>query len=315
MEYRTLGPTGESISALGFGTWPLAGKMGSVDRSKAVALVRHAVDSGITFIDTAEAYGDTEEILGEALAGGYRERCFLADKVSFDFTAAGVRNAAERSLLHLKTDVIDLYQLHRYEESVPLDQTLGAVQELQDSGAVRHLGVSNFSAGQLADATEVAAIVSDQINYNALNRAPEQALLPAAFNANISVLVHSSLAKGLLSGKYRPGHRFDPEDERAHFPGYSGEALARYLAVVDELTGIAGDFSLTAVQAALLWLLARPEVTNVLIGPKTEEQVDEAVAALDRTSPEDRVALRSAMDEVLAAHAPEPLCPFPDQLV
>jgi aryl-alcohol dehydrogenase-like predicted oxidoreductase len=85
--------------------------------------------------------------------------------------------------------------------------------------------------------------------------------------------------------------------------------------VVDELTGIAGDFSLTAVQAALLWLLARPEVTNVLIGPKTEEQVDEAVAALDRTSPEDRVALRSAMDEVLAAHAPEPLCPFPDQLV
>ena len=315
MEYRTLGPTGESISVIGFGTWPLAGKMGSVDRGKAVDLIRHAVDIGVTFIDTAEAYGDTEEILGDALSDGYRERCFLASKVSFDFTPAGVRTAAERSLLQMKTDTIDLYQLHRFDESVPLDKTLRAVQELQDSGAVRHVGVSNFSAGQLADATETAAVVSNQINYNALNRAPEQALLPAAFDANVAVLVHSSLAKGLLSGKYRPGHRFDPDDERAGFPGYSGEALARYLDLVDELSGVAREFSLSSVQAALLWLLARPEVTNVLIGPKNHEQLDEAVSALDKTSPEDRVALRSAMDRILDEHKLEPLSPFPDQLV
>ncbi len=315
MEHRTLGPTGESVSALGFGTWPLAGMMGSVDRRNAVDLIRRAIDAGVTFIDTAEAYGDTEEILGEALQEGYRDRCFLATKVSHDFTPSGVRNAAERSLLNMKTEVIDLYQLHRWESSVPLDETLRAVQELQDSGIVRHVGVSNFNTDRLAAATDIAAVVSNQINYNALNRAPEERLLPAAFDANVAILVHSSLAKGLLSGKYKPGHTFEAGDERSSFPGYSGEPLRQYLAVVDELGRIAADAGLSTAQAALVWLLARPEVTNVLIGPKTVKQLEESIGALEKTSPEDRVTLRSRMDEVLDRHGLRALCPFPDQLV
>jgi myo-inositol catabolism protein IolS len=315
MEHRTLGPTGESISALGFGTWPLAGMMGSVDRSQAVSLIRRAIDSGVTFIDTAEAYGDTEEILGEALADGYRQRCFLATKVSHDFSPAGVRRAAERSLLHMKTDVIDLYQLHNYDPSVPVEETLRAVQELQDSGSVRHLGVSNFSTAQLGEATETARVVSNQINYNALNRAAERDLLPAAFDANVAILVHSSLAKGLLSGKYAPGHTFESNDERSTFPGYSGEPLRRYLTVVEELKQAAAAFKLSMPQASLAWLLARPEVTNVLVGPKSAAQLDEALIAFEKTSPEDRVELRNRMDQVLDSHDIEALCPFPDQSV
>jgi aryl-alcohol dehydrogenase-like predicted oxidoreductase len=315
MEHRTLGPTGESISALGFGTWPLAGMMGSVDRSQAVSLIRRAIDSGVTFIDTAEAYGDTEEILGEALADGYRQRCFLATKVSHDYSPAGVRKAAEWSLLQMKTDVIDLYQLHNYDQSVPLAETLRAVQELQDSGSIRHVGVSNFSTSQLGEATETARVVANQINYNALNRSPERELLPAAFDANVAILVHSSLAKGLLSGTYSPGHTFESNDERSTFPGYSGEALKRYLTVVEDLKGVASDFGLSMPQASLAWLLARPEVTNVLVGPKSAEQLEEALAAFEKTSPEDRVELRNHMDQVLDRHDTEPLCPFPNQLV
>ncbi|MFW5728201.1 MAG: aldo/keto reductase, partial [Spirochaetota bacterium] len=292
-----------------------AGMMGTVDRRNAVDLIRRAIDAGVTFIDTAEAYGDTEEILGEALQEGYRDRCFLATKVSRDFTPSGVRSAAERSLLNMKTEVIDLYQLHRWESAVPPAETLGAVQELQDSEIVRHVGVSNYNTDQLAAATDIAAVVSNQINYNALNRAPEERLLPAAFDANVAILVHSSLAKGLLSGKYKPGHTFASGDERSSFSGYSGEPLRQYLAVVDELTGIAADADLSTAQAALVWLLARPEVTNVLIGPKTAKQLEESIGALEKTSPEDRVTLRSRMDEVLNRHDLEPLCPFPDQLV
>ena len=289
--------------------------MGAVDRSKAVNLIRHAIDSGVTFIDTAEAYGDTESILGDALADGYRERCFLATKVSFDFSAAGVRKAAERSLQQMRTDVIDLYQLHNFDSSVHLEETLGTVRELQESGAVRHVGVSNFSAEQLAKATEILPVVSNQINYNALNRSPEKTMLPAAYEANISILVHSSLAKGLITGKYEPGHQFAEDDERSSFEGYSGEPLRRYLTVVKELAHIADDFGLTVAQGAVAWLLARKEVTNVLVGPKTPEQLEESLAAVEKTSADSREELRSRMDEVLDRHDLEPLCPFPEQLV
>lgn len=315
MEQRTLNGTGESVTVLGFGTWPLAGQMGAVDRSQATSLVREAVDRGITLLDTAEAYGDTESILGEALGEGYREKVFLATKVSHDFSRKGVRNAAVASLKAMRTDRIDLYQLHRFDNSVPVEETLEEVTKLKEEGLVRFIGVSNFTKEQLIRAQSVAPIVSNQINYNALNRNPEGEHIDYCSEAKVSIIGHSSLAKGLLTGKYAPGHRFARDDERSTFPGYSGEPLERYLRAVEELSAVASDWGVTPVHAALAWVLARQEVATVLMGPKNREQLLESLRALEAVPGEKRPGLRAEMDRVLDKHALPPLCPFSDQLV
>jgi aryl-alcohol dehydrogenase-like predicted oxidoreductase len=315
MESRKLGDTGESISRIGLGTWQLAGMMGAVDRSQSSALIRRAIDSGITFIDCAEMYGDSEQLLGRALADGYRDRCFLATKVSRDFSAGGVRRAVENSLKALQTDRIDLYQIHRYDPSTPVEETLEAMAELQKRGLIRHCGVSNFNSGQLQRAKQSLPVVSDQINYNALNRSAEKQLLDYCRRENVAVIVHSSLAKGLLCGKYTPDHTFAPDDERSGFPGYSGELFARYLGVVEELEKAARDCGLDIVKAAIVWLLAREEVTSVLVGPKSIAQLEESAGA-DLILTERRMReVRESMNAVLEARSLPALCPFPDQLV
>jgi len=315
MEFRKLGNTEEKISVFGFGTWPLAGMMGEVDTASRVGLIREAIDRGLTFIDTAQMYGNTEELLGEALADGYREKCFLATKVSSDFSAEGVKRAVEHSLKSMKTDRIDLYQLHFYDPDVPLSETLGAIERYREQGIIRLVGVSNFTVSRLQEALSIMDVVSNQINFNTLNRSPEKKMTAFCKKENISVLAHSSLAKGLLSGTYRPGHRFPPDDERSGFPGYSGDLLSRYLAVVDELKDLAGDSGLTVGQAALVWLLTKDAVSTVLVGPKNGSQLAEVADTLDLLEPEGRQRLRREMDGVLDRHDLPHLCPFPNQLV
>jgi aryl-alcohol dehydrogenase-like predicted oxidoreductase len=315
MELRKLGDTGESISSIGLGTWQLAGMMGAVDRSQSTALIRKAIDSGITFVDCAEMYGDSEQLLGRALADGYRDRCFLATKVSRDFSGGGVKRALENSLKALKTDRIDLYQVHRYDPATPVEETLEAMAELQAKGLIRYCGVSNFNREQLQRARQVLSVVSDQINYNALNRSPESELLDYCRREKVAVIAHSSLAKGLLCGRYGPDHTFAPDDERASFPGYSGRLFARYLEVVGELQNVARDYGLDIVKAAIIWLLSREEVTSVLIGPKSISQLEES-AGVGRALTGRRMSeLRERMNQVLDSHNLQALCPFPDQLV
>lgn len=315
MELKKLGNTGESISIIGLGTWQLAGMMGAVDRSQSTALIRKAIDSGITFIDCAEMYGDSEQLLGRALADGYRDRCFLATKVSRDFSAGGVRRALENSLKALKTDRIDLYQIHRYDPETPIEETLEAMAEAQQKGLIRYCGVSNFNREQLQRAAQVLPVVSDQINYNALNRSPEKQLLDYCRREKIAVIAHSSLAKGLLCGKYAPEHTFAADDERSGFVGYSGRLFARYLAAVDELEMVARDYGLDIVKAAIAWLLAREEVTSVLIGPKSITQLEES-AGVDQAVTRQRMSeMRGRMNEILDSRNLPALCPFPDQLV
>lgn len=315
MERRNLGGTDEAVPVLGLGTWPLAGYMGAVDRSEATGLIRSAVDQGVTFLDTAEAYGDTETILGEALREGYRERVFLATKVSTDYSRKGVRRAAEASLRALETDHIDLYQLHNFEASVPLEETLEEVLRLREEGLIRFIGVSNFNSEQLAEALELATIDSNQVNYNALNRSPEREHLDFCGKNRVSIIGHSSLAKGLLTGKYKPGHQFAPEDERSGFSGYYGDALAYYLAAVESLAEVARGWKLTPSQAAVNWVLAREEVSSLLVGPKNEKQLAESIEAVGLLTPNERRKLRAEMDKVLDKHNLPPLCPFPEQLV
>lgn len=315
METRNVDGTGEAVSVLGLGTWPLAGYMGAVDRSDATRLIRSAIDQGVTFVDTAEAYGDTETILGEALRDGYRKRVVLATKVSRDYSRKGVRKAAEASLKALGTDRIDLYQLHNFEASVPLEETLEEVLRLREEGLIRFIGVSNFNSEQLAEALELAPIVSNQINYNALNRSPEREHLDFCSKKEVSVIGHSSLAKGLLTGKYKPGHQFAPDDERSDFSGYHGDALAYYLAAVESLGEVARRWEITPSQAAVNWVLAREEVSSLLVGPKNEKQLAESIEAVSLLTSQQRQKLRVEMDRVLDKHNLPPLCPFPEQLL
>jgi aryl-alcohol dehydrogenase-like predicted oxidoreductase len=315
MELRKLGITGESISSLGLGTWQLAGMMGAVDRSQSTALIRAAIDRGITFIDCAEMYGDSEQLLGKALADGYRDRCFLATKVSRDFSAGGVKRALENSMKALQTDRIDLYQIHRYDPATPVEETLEAMAQLQEKGLIRYCGVSNYNREQLTRAGQILPVVSDQINYNVLNRSPERELLAYCRREKVAVICHSSLAKGLLSGRYGPDHTFAPDDERSAFSGYSGQLFSEYLAVVEELKTVARDYGLDMVKAAIIWLLAREEVTSVLIGPKSISQLEES-AGFDRVlTPRRMSELREKMNQVLDSRNLPALCPFPDQLV
>ena len=289
--------------------------MGTVDRRGATRLIRRAVDQGVAFLDTAEAYGDTESLLGEALKEGYRDKVYLATKVSRDFSREGVRRAAEASLRALQTDRIDLYQLHRYDPSVPLQETLEEVARLQEEGLIRHIGVSNFDNRRLAEAVKIAPIITNQINYNALNRAPEKEHLQFCKEQGVRIIGHSSLAKGLLTGKYEQGHRFSPEDERSQFEDYTGDALAYYLAAVEDITAVAQKWGITTVQASLAWVLAREEVASVLVGPKKEKQLNESIRATEALSPDGRAHLREELDRILDRHKLPPLCPSPNQLV
>lgn len=315
MGFRKLGATGESISSVGLGTWQLAGMMGAVDRNQSTALIRKAIDSGITFIDCAEKYGDSEQLLGKALADGYRNRCFLATKVSRDFSAGGVNQALKNSLKALKTDWIDLYQIHRFDPATPVEETLEAMAGLQEEGYIRYCGVSNFSREQLHRARQVLPVVSNQINYNALNRSPEKHLLEYCRREQISVITHSSLAKGILCGKYGTDHTFAADDERSGFPGYSGKLFADYLSVAEELRKVAEEQSLGIVEAAIIWLLAREEVTSVLVGPKSISQLEESAGVGEALTAQGMRAIRERMNQVLDSHDLPPLCPFPDQLV
>jgi aryl-alcohol dehydrogenase-like predicted oxidoreductase len=276
-----LGANGPLISPIIFGAWPIGGGLGAVERRTAIATVRHALEVGINAIDTAEYYRDSESILGDALAGYPRERVFLATKVSAEpFTRARIQEALDNSLRALRTDYVDLYQLHRYPSDVPLAESLDALVEAVAAGKVRYIGTSAFSTAQLAQCAGYP-IQSEQPRLNLLY--PETLLDPIPYCAShgIGVIVHSPLGKGLLTGRYRPGHQFAPDDERSGFERFQGETFARHIAKADRLAEIARDKGASLLQLAIAWTLAQPGVTAAIVGAKSPEQVDEQLGALE----------------------------------
>lgn len=302
MEQRQLGQDGPLVSVLGLGAWPLGGGMGPVEEQTAISTIHAAIDQGITLIDTAQAYRTSEGVLGRALKGGYRERCFLATKVSGDYTRRAIRRAIENSLRELAVDYIDLYQIHSWRADPPVEESMDEMQRLQTEGKVRYLGVSNYNAGQMARVLRTTRFQANQPRYNLFDRGIEVIDLPFCEREGIGVLAHSPLAKGLLTGKYTPGYRFPPDDERANFPRFQGETFAQYLAVAQRLAEeIARPKGLTLVQLALAWQLRLPAITCVLVGAKDPQQVEEHLGAVGVTfTPEelDRI-------DAILADAPE----------
>ena len=290
MQHRQLGRNGPQIPVIGLGAWPIGGGMGALDEQAIHTTVRRAIDSGISLIDTAQAYRTSEASLGRALKDGYRERCFLATKVSGNYSRDGIRAAVENSLNQLQVDHIDLYQIHGWNPQYALDETMETMARLQDEGKTRYIGVSNYNAAQMAQALQTAPFHSNQPRYNLFDRNIEAEDMPFCRQQGIGILAHSPLAKGLLTGRYRPGHQFPDGDERAGFPRFQGELFERYLEAARRLEEIARDKDLNLVQLAIAWLLRDPAVTCVLVGAKNPQQAEEHLGAVGVDFADDELA-------------------------
>jgi aryl-alcohol dehydrogenase-like predicted oxidoreductase len=292
VQQRRLGRDGPSVPVIGFGAWPIGGGMGRIDDRHAISTLHHAFDQGVTLVDTAEAYRTSEELVGRALAtwSGPRERIFVATKVRGDDLSAGhIAEAAERSLRRLGVETIDLLQAHSWDTQHAIDETMQAFERLVTSGKVRYVGVSNFDVPQLEAAWRVWPFQSLQPRYNLLDREAEAAILPYCQQRGIGVLAHSPLAKGLLTGRYQPGHVFAPDDERAQMARFQGDEFSRSVARTAPLSRWAQERGHTLLELAIAWVLSHPAVTVCLCGAKSPEQVDDHVRAASwELSTEDR---------------------------
>ena len=278
MEYRQLGTDGPEIPVIGLGGWPLGGGMGAMDDRTAIDIVRSAIDEGVTLVDTAQAYRTSEERVGRALKDGYRDRCFLASKVSSDFSPEGIHKAIDESLRKLDVEYVDLYQIHGWNAQYPVEASMEAMAELQEEGKTRFIGVSNFNADQMKRASAVTSFSSNQPRYSMFRRQIEAADIPYCEEHGIGILAHSPLGKGLLTGRYRPGHEFPEDDERK--ARFKGDKFAAQIAVADRLAEIAQDKDISIVQLAIAWILRLETVTCVLVGAKSTDQIRDHLGAV-----------------------------------
>ena len=290
MKYVSMGS--QKVSAIGLGTWQFGesgwGWESELEYEEAQRIVQRALELGVNFFDTAEAYGGgrSEEILGEALQGR-RQEVVVATKVSPPLGPGRVKRAAEQSLRRLGVNSLDLYQLHAPDYRVPIGQTMAALRELMDGGQVHQVGVSNFSLNEWrrAEAALGRPVVSNQVQYHLLERRIGESLLPYARQQGHVIIAWNPLAQGLLGGQYGLGNV--PRDLRASFGIFNGNNLRRAAAVVEVLGDVGRSHGATPAQVALAWLARDPEVM-VIPGARSVEQLEANVAAADlELSPEE----------------------------
>jgi aryl-alcohol dehydrogenase-like predicted oxidoreductase len=292
MERRKLGKSGLEVSAIGLGCMGLSYGYGpAADRSEAIKLIRAAVDHGVTFFDTAEAYGPykNEEVVGEALAP-VRDKVVIATKFGFKFDPAGgqsgmdsrpqhIREVAEAALKRLKTDVIDLFYQHRVDPDVPIEDVAGAVKDLIKQGKVRHFGLSEAGAQTIRRAHAVQPVTALQSEYSLWWREPEKEILPTLEELGIGFVPFSPLGKGFLTGAIDDKTTFDAKDFRNIVPRFTPEARKANQAVVDLLGQIAARKKVTSAQIALAWLLAQKPWIAPIPGTTKLHRLDENVGA------------------------------------
>ncbi|HET6835209.1 MAG TPA: aldo/keto reductase [Acidimicrobiales bacterium] len=316
MEHRTLGRTGVQVSPLCLGAM-MFGAWGNPDHDDAVRIINRALDAGINFIDTADVYsaGESEEIVGKALAGGRRDGVVLATKVhgsmGKDPNARGnsrrwIMAEIDNSLRRLGTDYIDLYQVHRPDPSCDVEETLSALTDLVRSGKVRYVGSSTFPAHEIVEAQWVAErrgltrFVCEQPPYSILTRGIEADVLPVARHYGMGVIPWSPLAGGMLSGRHRrgttpePSHRQRLWERRGMVRSGSAEDAKRTAA--EDLNELADKFGLTMIELALAFVINHPAVTSAIIGPRTMEHLEAQLSAPDVSLPEE---LLDAVDEIV----------------
>ncbi|WP_028065879.1 aldo/keto reductase family protein [Solirubrobacter soli] len=313
MEKRELGDSGLKVTTVALGSWLTYS--GGIGREQTEACTRAAFEAGITLFDTANVYGTgaSERVWGEILTDYPRDEYVLATKVYFPMgprdrglSRKQILKQIDASLERLRTDYVDLYQCHRYDDNVPLQETMGALSEVVEAGKARHIGFSEWPAARIQEALDMPGVtkfVSSQPQYSALWRKPEAEVIPLCEANGISQIVWSPLAQGVLTGKYKPGEKV-PTDSRA-----ANRTMNRFikqwlgddvLTAVQSLQPIADEAGITLPQLSLAWVLHQPNITSVIIGASRPEQIHENLkAAAVKLSP-DTIA---AIDDTLRTAA------------
>jgi aryl-alcohol dehydrogenase-like predicted oxidoreductase len=315
MEQRTLGRTGVWVSKLCLGAM-MFGDWGTKDHGESVRIIHRGLDAGITFIDTADVYssGESEEIVGQALAGGRRDHVILATKVHSPMdddpnhrgnSRRWIMREVENSLRRLGTDWIDLYQIHRPDPATDIDETLGALTDLVRAGKVRYIGHSTFPASAIVEAQWTAQergrerFVSEQPPYSILTRGVEAEVLPTCSRYGMGVIPYSPLAGGWLSGRYRAdvtGPMSYARQRLANRFDMSMPENQRKLDAAEQLAELAGQAGMSLIELAIAFVLGHPAVTAAIIGPRTMDHLESQLAAADVKLPVD---VLNRIDEIV----------------
>jgi methylglyoxal reductase len=320
---RDIGASGVKASAVGLGTWAIGGWMwGGTDEAQSIAAIHASLDAGVTLIDTAPAYGlgRAEEIVGKALEGR-RDRAVIATKCGlvwhtdkgrhfFDQDGRPVHrylgrdaifHEVEQSLKRLKTDHIDLYITHWQDPTTPVEQTMGALEDLKKAGKIRAIGASNVSAADLEAYIATGGLDAIQERFSMIDREIEAELLPLTRANGIATLSYSSLALGLLSGTIGPGRVFDGDDQRRDNPRFSATNRQKVAHFAEAVRPIAAEHSATIAQVVIAWTLAQPGITFALCGARSPAQaLDNARAGTIRLSQDELSTIDAAIASWLA---------------
>jgi aryl-alcohol dehydrogenase-like predicted oxidoreductase len=326
MEHRATGLSDFELPVVTFGAWAIGGLFwGGSDDDDAIQAIHAAIDHGVDAIDTAAIYGcgHSEIIVGKAIEGR-RNRVTILTKCGlrwdstegeFHFTfpnadgsevtayknvtAKSIQYECEQSLRRLRIDTIDLYQVHWPSTSAPAEETMTALTRLQERGKIRHIGVSNYNAAQLAEALKYAAVISNQVRYNLLDRSIEAQTRPFCRENNVGVICYSPMAMGLLTGKMTIERAFPPSDLRSSFKWYQPPNRRRALDALENIRPIADAHHATLGQLAVAWVLAQPGITAALVGARNARQAEEnAGAARIKLSQEEVGEMRRVFEAV-----------------
>ena len=300
MRYRKLGDSELELSVITFGAWAAGGWMwGSSDRNDAIKAIRESYDLGVTSIDTAPIYGQgtSEEIVGKALVGIPRHKVQIITKygMRWDLNKGelamksknnqgqnidiykysgreSIMKECEDSLRRLKTDYIDLYQIHWHDVTTPISETMETVARLIEQGKVRYAGVCNYNVAQMIEAEKKVTIVSNQVPFSMVKRDIEKEVVPHCIQNNKAILAYSPLERGLLTGKMKPGYKFEEGDHRANLYFFHDENIKRTNEFLDKIKPLAEAKSITLSQLVLSWTLVQPGITIALVGARNPEQ-------------------------------------------
>jgi aryl-alcohol dehydrogenase-like predicted oxidoreductase len=296
MDYTHFGRTSLHVSKISYGTWQFGGDWGRVERSQwdtGKATVQKALELGINFFDTAQAYGFgmAERMLGEALQPylkGLREDIVIAtkgglrmegDKLLRDVSAFWIRQGVEQSLRNLGVDYIDLYQIHWPDPNTPFEETASTLDQLIHEGKIRYVGVSNYNVEQMRAFEKVRKLDALQPPYSLFRRDIEQDILPYTQEQGIGVLIYGPLAHGLLAGTFTPQTSFAADDWRSKSEIFHGKNFLRNLAVVEHLKQLAEQEGMTVAQLAIAWVLAQPAIDVAIVGARNPEQLEQTAPA------------------------------------
>lgn len=328
MEYRQLGQTDVKASVITFGAWAIGGWMwGGADRKDALAAINASLEAGVTSIDTAPAYGQglSEEIVGEALKDVPRDKVQIFTKFGLRWNTKqgefffksednngnpidmykysgkeSVIQECEECLRRLRTDYIDLFQIHWADATTDISETMEALVRLQEQGKIRAAGVCNYTTAQMEEAEKTISLAANQVPYSMVLRDIEQNVVPYSLEHKKAIIAYSPLQRGLLTGKIKPGHQFGEGDTREGNRFYTPEAIEKVNAFLDEIRPIAESKSATLAQLVLRWTIDQPGITVALAGARNAEQAAQNAKAVDVKLSEDEMQLISGKLENLA---------------